>query len=71
MTPNLEFYELAEMSSDEAARLFADLQAERSQVMSITRKPGGDVIVVTPFDSDTTKRLLMAIGQEIQIGAVH
>ncbi len=68
---NLEFYELAEMSRSEAARLFSDLQAERSQVISVTYRPTGDLIVVTPFDQATTKRLLTAVGQEIQVGSLH
>ena len=71
MTTNLEFYELAEMSIGEVARLFSDLQHERAQVISVTCKPDGDLIVVTPFDQATTKRLLAAVGDEIQIGSVH
>ena len=71
MTPNLEFYELAQMSRDEAARLFDDLQHERSQVISVTCRPGGDLIVVTPFDQETTKRPLFAVGQEIDYVSVH
>ena len=71
MTTNLEFYELVEMSTGEAERLFSDLQHERAQVISVTCKPDGDLIVVTPFDQATTKRLLAAVGDEIQIGGVH
>ena len=71
MNPTLEFYELADMTSGEAAKLFNDLQAERSQVISVTCKPGGDLIVVTPFDQETTKRLLAAVGAEISTGSVH
>lgn len=71
MMPTLEFYELAAMTAPEAAKLFDDLRHECSQVVSITRRPDGDIIVVTPFDSDTTKRLLAAVGAEIQVGSVH
>ena len=72
MNPTLEFYELADMTSGEAAKLFNDLQAERSQVISVTCKPGDDLIVATPFDQDTTSRLLVQVGAELdQQGSVH
>ena len=72
INPTLEFYELAEMSVGEAAKLFGDLQAERAQVISVTYRPTGDLIVVTPFDQDTTRRLLAQVGAELdQPGSVH
>ena len=71
MTSTLEYYELSTLTSGEALRLFDTLRNERGQVVSVTRQANGDVIVVTPFDQATTKRLLAAVGDEIQIGSVH
>ena len=71
MTPNLEFYELANLTSGEVMRLFDVLKNERGQVVSITRQVNGDVIVVTPFDADTTKSLLEAVAGQIQDGSTH
>lgn len=71
MTPNLEFYELSNLTSGEVMRLFDVLKNERGQVVSITRQVNGDVIVVTPFDADTTKSLLEAVAGQIQDGSMH
>ena len=71
MTPNLEFYELANLTSGEVMRLFDVLKNERGQVVSVTRQANGDVIVVTPFDADTTKSLLEAVAGQILDGSMH
>ena len=70
-TPNLEFYELSGLSSGEAMRLFDLLRNERGQVVSVTRQASGDVIVVTPFDTGTTRRLLAEVAGQISDVSVH
>ena len=71
MNPTLEFYEFASLTSGEAIRLCDALRNERGQVVSVTRQASGDVIVVTPFDTETTKSLLAAVAGQIQDGSVH
>lgn len=67
----IEYFELAGMDTVEAARLFRDLQADHGQVISVTAKPDGDVTVVTPFDQQTTQRLLYAVGTTISYVSLH
>ena len=71
MTPHLEYYELATLTSGEAMRLFDSLRNERGQVVSVTRQASGDVIVVTPFEPSTTQRLLVEVAGQIQDGSTH
>lgn len=71
MTPNLEFYELATLTSGEAMRLFDTLRCERGQVVSVTRTASGDMVVITPFTADDTRHLLVAVAGQIQDGSVH
>lgn len=67
---NLEYYELSTLTSGEAMRLFDTLRCERGQVVSITRTASGGLVVVSPFDRDTTRRLLVELGEQIE-GLLH